>query len=191
MTKYFKLQSSNYVDYGIQRTPTIGEQSVMLGRLVEEEKLPSLVFEHNFPPGEPMPHYLTGGTCLASKRLLGALESVGVYNYQAFPAALVNPETGDRREDYFLFNVLGLMKVANLDESDYDELMGGNPEGVDLPLTAFNDLAIDGKKAQDVDMFRLAEEPISVIVSEKVVKGLKDDKPDEGWGVVVEEVKVV
>jgi hypothetical protein len=40
-------------------------------------------------------------------------------------------------------------------------------------------------------MFRLAEEPISVIVSDRVVNALSNNRPDDGWGIVVEEVDVV
>jgi len=192
MKKYFKLESSNYVSYGLRKVPEIDdEQSEMSGSMIDHTKLPPLIFEHNFPIGEPMPHFLTGGAVLASKTLIDLLTTIGVNNFQAFPALLVNPETGEKRDDYFLFNVLGLMRVANLEESKYDELMSGNPEGIDLPLLAFKDLAINGAQVHDIDMFRLAEEPISVIVSERVVDALKNNKQDGGWGIVVEEVDVV
>ncbi len=192
MMKYFKLKSSNYVDYGIDKAPKLGdEQSVMEGRMVDLAKLPPLIFEHDFPVGEPMPHFLTGGTVVASKTLLDLLTKIGVNNFQAFPAQLINPETGEKRDDYFLFNVLGLMKVADLDASTYDEIMKGNPDGIDLPLLAFKNLAINGDQVRGIDMFRLAEAPITIIISERIYNALIENRPDDGWGIIVEEVDVV
>lgn len=190
MNQYFKLESSNYVNFGICKSPKLAEQSVMKGQFIDPDKLPELIFEHDFPVGEPMPHYLTGGTVLASQKLLKVLDNVGVDNYQAFPAILVNPQTKEIKRDYYLFNVLGLVKATSINDSNYDELMKGSPEGIDLPLLAFNELVIDSKKTYGTYMFRLAEEPISIIVNAQVVHALKKNKPDEGWGVVVEELEV-
>ncbi len=190
MSSYYKLESSNYVSFGIQNAPKLGEQSVMAGRVLDPSKLPLLVYEHNFPCNEPLPHFLTGGTVLASQTFLNVLEFVGVDNYQAFPVVLINPDTHEKREDYFLFNVLGLVQAANLGESHYDELMPGNSGGANVPLVAFQDLVIDSKRTQSLDMFRLAEEPISIVVSDSVVQGLKQNKPEGGWGIVIEQWNV-
>jgi hypothetical protein len=191
MKKYFKLESNNYVNFSIKKEPKLGEQSVMLGRMTDPTKLPPLIFEHNFPSGERIPHYLAAAAVLASKLLIDLLVSIGVNNFQAFPAQLINPETGEKRDDYFLFNVLGFMKVANLEASEYDTLMSGNPEGFDLPLLAFKNLAINGNQVRDIDMFRLAEEPITIIISDRVDNALIKFRPEGGWGIVVEEVDVV
>ena len=190
MNSYFKLESNNYINYGIKKAPKLGEQSVMAGQVIEQSKLPPLVYEHNFPGNEPLPHFFTGGTVLASQTLLNVLDSVGVDNYQAFPALLINPETNDKREDYYLFNVIGFVQAADLQKSDYDELMPQNSGGIGMPLAAFRDLVIDSKRTQDLDMFRLAEEPISIIVSNNIVDNLKRYKPREGWGIVIEQVYV-
>ncbi len=194
MKKYFKMRSSNYVNYGLRKAPKLGyEQSVTSGSMIDPAKLPPLVFEYNFPRGETMPHFLTGGTVLASKSLIDLLKKIGVDNFQAFPAQLINPETGEKRDDYFLFNVLGLMKVANLEASKYDTLMGGDPEGIHapLPLLAFKSLAINGDQVGDIDMFRLAEQPMRIIISERIDNALIKYRPEGGWGIVVEEVDVV
>ncbi|TNE45484.1 MAG: hypothetical protein EP343_26580 [Deltaproteobacteria bacterium] len=190
MSSYYKLESSHYVSFGIQNAPKLGEQSVMTGSVVDPSKLPPLVYEHNFSGNEPLPHFLTGGTVLASQTFLNVLDSVGVDNYQAFPATFINPDTHDKREDYFLFNVLGLVQAANLDESRYDELMPGSSGGIEVPLVAFQDLVLDSKRTQHLDMFRLAEEPITIVVSDSVVEGLKQNKPEGGWGIVIEQLNV-
>ncbi len=192
MKKYFKLEDDNYLDYGLTKVPEIDdEQSEMSGSMIDPAKLPPLIFEHDFPRGEPMPHFLTGGTVLASKTLIDLLTKIGVNNFQAFPAQLVNPETGEKRDDYFLFNVIGLMKVANLEKSEYDGLMDGNPEGIDAPLVAFKKLTINRNQVGDADMFRLAEEPITIIISERIDDALVKYRPEGGWGIIVEEVDVV
>lgn len=189
MKDYFKLGSNNYANYGLTKCPKLGEQSVMQGRLIDPQKLPPLHFEHNFPDEEAMPNFLTGGTVLASKALIDLLNSIAVKNFQAFPASLINPHTQAHRDDYFLFNALGLVSAANLSASTYDEIMKGNPEGIDLPLLAFNDLVIDSSKVRELDMFRLAEEPISLIVSERVVDALQSNRPPQGWGISVEQLE--
>lgn len=191
MKDYYKLESNNYVDYGIQESPKLGEQGILTGNIIDPSKLPPLVYEHNFPKGEPVPHYLTGGTVLASKFFIDLIQSLGINNYQAFPAVLLNPETQEKRDDYCLFNVIGLLKAADLSASSYDEIMKGNSEGIDLPLLAFKDISIDGKRVHDIDMFRLAEEPISLIVSNLVIDALKANKPEDGWGMVIEKLDVV
>ncbi len=172
------------------KSPKLGEQSVMQGQFIDVTKLPELIFEHDFPVGEPMPHFLTGGTVLASNKLITVLESAGVDNYQAFPAILVNPNTKEARNDYFLFNVLSLINATSLIESDYDELMQANIEGIELPLLAFKNIVINSKKTNGAHMFRLAEDPINIIVSAEVVTALKDNIPDESWGIIIENLDV-
>jgi hypothetical protein len=63
---------------------TLGEQSEALGRMIAPSKLPPLVFEYDFPVGEPIPHILIGGRYSLAKRL-----SI-VNNFQAFSAQLIN-----------------------------------------------------------------------------------------------------
>jgi len=190
MNQYYKFSTTGYVDFGVQKAPLLREQSVMQGRVIDPQKLPKLIFEHNFPIGESIPHFLTGGTVLASNKLLTVLESAGVDNYQAIPATLINPNTNEIRADYFLFNILGLIEATILADSNYDELMEGSVEGGELPLVAFNKIVIDRKKINGADMFRLAEDPINIVVSSEVVKALKANKPKEGWGINIENLEV-
>lgn len=190
MNQYYKFSTTGYVDFGVQKAPLLREQSVMQGRVIDPQKLPKLIFEHNFPIGESIPHFLTGGAVLASNKLLTVLESAGVDNYQAIPATLINPNTNEIRADYFLFNILGLIEATILADSNYDELMEGSVEGGELPLVAFNKIVIDRKKINGADMFRLAEDPINIVVSSEVVKALKANKPKEGWGINIENLEV-
>jgi len=68
MNCYFKLESSCYVDYGLCKIPKLGDNCVMTGQTIDADKLPNLIFEHNFPVGEPIPDLLTGRAVLASHR---------------------------------------------------------------------------------------------------------------------------
>lgn len=188
MKHYFKLKTNNYVDYGITKSPKMGECSFMLGRPLDETKLPQLVFEHDFPRSESIPHYLTGGTALVSRQFVDLLNRIGVCNYQSFPALLVNPETGEEREDYFLFNVLGLVAFEDMHSAGNNDFRPGVPEGDDLSRPTFNDFGTSGKESRFSDMFRLAESPPTLIVSDRIVSGLKEYRPVDGWGVVVEQM---
>ncbi|WP_196137784.1 imm11 family protein [Aliikangiella sp. G2MR2-5] len=190
MNKYYLLESSCYVDYGITKSPKLGAESVFAGRLLKRDNLPPLIFEHNFPGNETIPGLLVDSAVLVSQFFVDTLKIANVDNFQIFPVTLINPETNEERKDYFLFNVIGLMKVTNMERSDYDEIMPGNPETGMLPLVAFNKIVIDGKKTQDVSMFRLAEDPRSIIISESIVKALKSNKPSGGWGVIIEELEL-
>ena len=191
MTQYFEVESDNFLDFGVTKSPKLGSQSILGGRIIKQDLLPPLVYEIDFPNDVELPHFLTGGTVLASQRLINLLRSQGVENFQAFHAELLNPDTGKKWSQYYLFNVIGLIKAANMDKSDYDELMPASPDGINIPLVAFNKISIDKSKTRDTLMFRLAEDPTVLIVHEKIVDALDDNRPEEGWGIDVIELESV
>ncbi|RYY75447.1 MAG: hypothetical protein EOO52_08590 [Gammaproteobacteria bacterium] len=188
MTKYFQIYDDYFLDYGLTGGPTLPDGSVLAGKMTDGNKLPELVYEINVPDDQSCPHFMTGEAVIVSKQFIDALLSMSVQNFQSFPAVLVNPDTGKKRGNYFLFNVLGLIKAADLSQSSFDMLMEGDPEGVDVPLVAFNHLVLDAKKIRSLKMFRLAEDPTSLIIDETVVNGLKQHRPVGGWGVIFEAV---
>ena len=191
MTNLFKLESSIYIDYGLTKVPNLKDQSIFLGKIIDENLLPELAFEVNFPDNSTIPHFLTGGSVLASKAFIHALSDSGITNFQAFPAHVINPSTRKHWEDFFLFNVLGLLKVADMDASDYDVIMEGDAEGVDVPLVAFRSITIDAVKVKNMPMFRLAENPGALIVDQKVVDALKKYRPQGGWGIDLVKVDAI
>jgi len=119
------------------------------------------------------------------------LKSQGVNNFQAFPAELFNPETGKKRLEFYLFNVIGLLKAVNLDKSDFDVLMPASSDGVDTVLAAFHKIVLDSKKTMEMKMFRLAEDPGTLIIHEEIVDALSNNRPENGWGIDVIEVESV
>ena len=60
----------------------------------------------------------------------------------------MNPKTKQTWEGYYAFNVIGLISAANMDASDYDTLMTGSPDNVNLPLVAFRTIVLDEKRSK-------------------------------------------
>jgi len=189
MTKYFKMESDNYLDFGVTKSPRLG-QSILGGRNIEQDILPHLVYEVDFPDSIELPHFLTGRTVLARQKLIDLLKSQ-VDNFQAFPAVILNPERGKKRSGFYLFNVHGMLKIVNLEESGYDELMSASSDGLHAPLVAFNKIAINSHKTMGMLMFELAEDPTALLIHESTVNALSDNRPENGWGIDVIEVESV
>ena len=195
MRKYFKLESSNYIDYGIQSLVKLDGQSVFSGRNLLSSQLPELKYEHNFPSSEDIPHLLTGGTVLASQKLIDVFKTLSITNFQAFPVLLVNSESKEIRQDYFLFNVLGLCNQTDLPYEDYQEInIEIDCSSAKLKGARIKKIATDhscqsskiNRPNKSFDLFRLAEEPISIVVSDRVITALRQQSPNEGWGVIIE-----
>ena len=189
MATYYRFEPDNYADFGVTKSPRLPvDFSFLSGEFLEAKQLPKLVFEVDFPAGRCLPHYLGGEIPVASQTLIEALQKVGVDNIQVFPALLKNPETGESWKNFLAMNVVGSLAVANMDASEYDSLMEGDPDGVDTPLVAFSEIVLDRKKLSGGPMmFRLAESG-DLIVHEKVVDYLGEHRPEGGWGVDVIEV---
>ncbi|NVJ18616.1 imm11 family protein [Myxococcus sp. AM010] len=186
--KYYQLSEDDFLDHGITSGPTLPDESIMAGKWVEADTLPRLVYEVDTPDDEPCQHFMSGGAVLASERFIQVLRGAGVNNFQCFPALLVNPETQKQRSGYFLFNVLGLIKAADMQKSSFETLMEADAEGVDVSLVSFNNIVLDGTKSRGLHMFRLAESPAVLVIDESVKTALKGNRPEEGWGIVFEEL---
>jgi len=189
MKKYYQIYDDYFLDYGLIGGPELPDGSVYAGKVTDEKDLPGLVYEINVPDDQECPHFMTGEAVLVSGLFVEVLHDLGVDNFQAFPAVLFNSETGKKRGNYFLFNVLGLVQGADLNGSTFDMLMEGDQEGVDVPLVAFNHLVLDSSNLHDLKMFRLAEDPSTLVMDEYVVNGLKQRRPLDGWGVIFEELE--
>ncbi|MES2824949.1 MAG: hypothetical protein V4732_15195 [Pseudomonadota bacterium] len=184
MTNYYLLETDNYIDYGVIDNPEIDDDPSFLNGQRITGPIPLLIFEINFPKDEKLPHYLGDQFPLVSKAFLHALQLAGVDNFQQFPARLVNSQTGQSWDDFVAFNVIGFVKAANLDHSDFDVLMAGSDDDKVPPLLAFREIALDKNKIPSASMmFRMAEDPCNVIIHEQVVAVLSTHKPEGGWGV--------
>src|SRR5690606_8694132 len=158
------MSEGYFHDHGITAGPKLPERSVMAGEPVDGSQLPRLRFGINVPDAEPCPHFMTGGTVIASDALIAVLRAIGVDNFQCFPARLVNPGTGRERTGYHLFNVLGVASLA-----------GGAGAGVG--------------RADGRHMFRLAESPATVAGDETARDALLAHRPVEGRGILLEELE--
>lgn len=167
MSRYYVMSEGYFHDHGITAGPKLPERSVMAGEPVDGSQLPRLRFEINVPDAEPCPHFMTGGTVIASDALIAVLRGIGVDNFQCFPARLVNPGTGRERTGYHLFNVLGVASLAG--GADGAGAGVGGPDGL--------------------HMFRLAESPATLVVDETVRDALVAHRPVEGWGILLEELE--
>ena len=94
--------------------------------------------------------------------LVQALSEAGVDNLQVFPAVLVPPR-GEQVGTYRAVNILGLVKCADLEKSEYDDITGTG-----MIAMSFRKLVIDEKAARDLPLFRLAEAVASIVVHERV-----------------------
>lgn|SRR5690606_8139260 len=167
MSRYYELSEDYLHDYGITSGPKLPDRSVMAGEAVDGGLLPELRFEVNVPDGESCPHYMTGGTVIASDRLVAVLRGAGVDNFQCFPARLVNPDTGMERTGYQLFNVLGVGSVTDAGATMADAAAAGRG---------------------GLHMFRLAGSLATLVVDEVVRDALVAHRPPEGWGILLEEL---
>ena len=70
------------------------------------------------------------------------------------------------RTDYIVFNILGLVACAKLDDSDKLPLGGG---------FYFGNLIINPDEVGDLLVFRLQESLMDIIVHEKVAKKLEEN----------------
>src|SRR5690606_9380988 len=158
------MSEGYFHDHGITAGPKLPERSVMAGEPVDGSQLPRLRFEINVPDAEPCPHFMTGGTVIASDALIAVLRGIDVDNFQCFPARLVNPRTGRERTGYHLVNAPGGASRAGGAGAG-----GGGPDGL--------------------HMFRLAESPAAMVVDETVRDALVAHRPVEGWGILLEELE--
>ncbi|MCW8997705.1 MAG: hypothetical protein OQK04_03165, partial [Kangiellaceae bacterium] len=103
-------------------------------------------------------------------------KGAGVDNLQVFPAIVKSEIDGTVWDGYFAVNVLGLIACADLDKSEYAEIMPGSYR--------FSELAIHAKKANEALLFRLQEDPGSILMHKNVGKYIVENDPDEtmvGW----------
>jgi hypothetical protein len=101
---------------------------------------------------------------LVTKKLYEALRAAGVDNVDPYPAIIRNTESGEQFDDYLFLNVVGLIACADLANSDYQEI---SPD-----VKMVDTMAIKREDVPDVPMFRMAEDPLKVVVSDKVQRQL-------------------
>ena len=160
MSQYWEQQNNQHV------------MTIMGELLSVEEDAIELPFQFTvtFTPGldgEPRRQGLydfVPSTNTMHKRLVAALEAAGVDNLQTFPAEVTDGTSGVVSNDYVVANVIGIASVADLAESQSQEL---------ADVRVFERLVIDPEKAGRALMFRLAESQIEIIVAETVAETIR------------------
>jgi hypothetical protein len=145
----------------VEKCPDLGVPWTM-GRKFKKS-LPELIVCTLGSTGEPTMSdiYLTH-IPLFSDHLLSALKAAGIDNFDAYRAELVSPR-GKLFPNYFAVNILGLVQCAHMQESQF------LPD-LPAPLIEFTHLVIDAKRAAGQEFFRLGQNSLYIVISERVAK---------------------
>lgn len=119
--------------------------------------------EWNGPRPPPM---IDEYMCLMSEQIVDALKSIPVGNIDIYPAVLKDEEAGLEWR-YYGVNIIGLVQSADLEKSKWLNLDG--PARHD---TVFTKTVVDPAKTMGLDMFRLAEDTGTIVISERVQRVL-------------------
>lgn len=137
-----------------------------------------MVLTTNAKAGDTMIDFQDGSFPVMSKRFLDLIKASGVDNLQTFPVIIKSEKDDTIWENYFIVNILGMIACADLSRSNYHEIMPG--------FYSFNELAIHAEKANDTLLFRLQEDPTTIIMHRSVGQYIKSQDPDKtlvGWTV--------
>jgi hypothetical protein len=129
------------------------------------------------PPGDYPDYFTLQQIPIASKLFVAALRSLAA-NFEAFPTRIFEIESGRSLDGFFVLNVVG--RVAALDEQASQVTFVKNR------IFRMRKLVLDLSKARDLDLFRLDQFPLAVIVSERVRDAVQSYRgvsllPAQGW----------
>jgi hypothetical protein len=115
-------------------------------------------------------------TPVASSAFVARLRAAGIDNIEAFPAAIVEPTR--QILGHFVLNVIG--RVSCLDHANSDVTL------YDGDVFRVNRLAIDATKTASLDLFRLDEFELLLLISRRGAETLAGLRgvllpPAEGW----------
>jgi len=104
---------------------------------------------------------------------IAAFRELGIYNFDLYDVAILDPDDGTVHTHYKAVNVLGLVAAADMDKS-----IATVHDGIPLIDVDFDKLVVDEKKTQGIRMFRLAESSNAIMVHET----LRDGLLEKGFG---------
>ena len=137
-------------------------------QLKRPPKIP-LKFELNIKKGPLLPDFFDADMPIFSPRLLKAFTRAGVENIFSYPVELKNPSTGEKTENYQAVNIVGVLRVARLD--DLEDVDGSEIRYV----SDVDTLKIDPNRCSGQLCFRLYENLSSIIVHKNVVAQIQSD----------------
>jgi hypothetical protein len=109
-----------------------------------------------------MPPLFVVPALVTRKDLAETLVAAGVDNIDFYPTQLRDPATQDVWDDYMVGNVVGIMDVIDWAKSEVDP---DSPPGIAM---RFETMVIDEEKCRGQKLFRLAQRPSRILVSEEV-----------------------
>lgn len=185
--KYYKLMPDIFAEYVPDLISELdSEISFINGTIISNQINLPLLFSTEHTLLEP----LKGLHCLSnpimSDLFISTLQLAGVLNLQFYPCEIKSSVDGTIWKNYKIVNIIGLIACADLNKSEYTNIID-RPVENSIPLMAFEELKIDTSRTYGQLLFRLAEDPCIVIVSERVVTFLRKQKTDEEWGITLKE----
>jgi hypothetical protein len=187
MTAFLELQHDIFAKHAAELSQRLPDGVFFRAGTVIRQTLPTpLRFGTTHSKQAPPGGMLSNRVPVMSHLLVKALEEAGVSNLQLFAAEVTSRVDGTIWNDYYAVNVVGLVSCADLAKSEYTTIMDRPGEGA-LPLMAFQDLKIDATRAEGWLLFRLAEDPGTIVVADRVVEHLRAQRSDEDWGITLDE----
>jgi hypothetical protein len=184
---YYTIKSDPFHERGIFDDPKFPDGvSFLKGAWIDWLPQTPLIFKSNCDSENPPREFMGGALPVWSKNLLNAFQAAGCDNFQFFPAIINDDDGKVNWDNYFAINVLGLISAADLFLSKYIKI-SERPSG--LKFLGFQDLVIDPKMVQGLPFFRLAENPLEIIVHGRILDYLSANSPSHGWGILVSELK--
>ncbi len=172
MAKYYRLDTDlpNLRVYISKASHRGRKFALNRGRALAEDPQPPFLFDVESEDAVDrmqdlqIPAYDSAGP-IFHRRLVEVIQAAGVDNLQVYPAVLQIEATGDRISDaYQAVNVIGLVSCADMEESEAEPIAGSH---------FFLNLKIDPEQTQGMLMFRLAEQPIEIVVHERVADAIR------------------
>ena len=119
--------------------------------------------------GRKMRDVFLTGVPLFSDRLVDAIRSTGVDNFECY-AAEVKDLDGTVHADYKAVNIVGAVRCANLEKSESFSA----PGAISMH---FSHLVLDREKVRDHEFFRLAENLLIILVSDRIAQAITKIEP--------------
>jgi hypothetical protein len=170
-----------YAEVGISSDPPEVEDGMFLRGQPLSQAMPEVLdFAVTHTPERPPRHFLELTIPVWSSQLHAAVSAGGAHNIDAYPATLRNTKKRLQWGGYFAVNIVGLLACAEMSISEF-EVITERPSGV--PYAKFDRLVLDSSLIKGVHIFRLAQDPGLLIITDHIVDALKRAAPTDGWGI--------
>jgi hypothetical protein len=119
-------------------------------------------------PGKgKMPVFFADPALVVHRDFAAVLRERGVDNVDYYDVILVDPQTGQRWNDYLIANVVGVVDVIDLGKSQID------PESPPVTAVLFDEIVLDEGRARNLMLFRPRHKQSSLLVSPQLRRALE------------------